>query len=365
VRRDTARLSSMLRAHASFFGAVPKAKTAKIVRTLIDLVAKVPGSRDVQVDLCKESIAWCKAERRTFLRLRIQSRLASLLLEQERFLEALSLLHGLLREVKKLDDKPLLVEIHLVESRVHYALHDQPKARAALTAARSAANAIYVGPETQAEIDVQAGTLCAEDRDYKTSFSYFFEAFEAYHSMGSKASALRAFKHMLLARVMAGQAEEALAAINGKYGATYAGRELEAMRAIAAAHKDRSLEAFERVLRTFSDQLHDDAFVKAHVGALRDAMVEQDVLRVIEPFSRVQVAHVAALVRLPEADVEAKLSQMILDRRFYGTLDQGRGELIIFAQPAADEAFDAALDGIDALNSVVDGLFARVGGLTA
>lgn len=110
-----------------FFANIPKAKTAKIVRTLIELVAKVSGSNELQMQLCLETIEWCKQEKRTFLRHRIQAKLAAMYFENRDFTRAMALTEELLREVKKLDDKPLLVEIHLVESRTHHQVRNMPK----------------------------------------------------------------------------------------------------------------------------------------------------------------------------------------------------------------------------------------------
>lgn len=166
----------------------------------------------------------------------------------------------LLQELKKMDDKALLVEVQLLESKTYHALSNLPKARAALTSARTTANAIYCPPKLQAALDMQSGTeqdksllwcvshsaasssLCvdywlsksirnggvkesegatfclrwsdvsvcvgfpgiihaAEEKDWKTAYSYFYEAFEGYDSIDSP-RAITALKYMLLCKIM-------------------------------------------------------------------------------------------------------------------------------------------------------------------
>lgn len=68
----------LLKTASPFFSTIPKARTAKIVRTIIDIVSKVPDSLELQDVLCRQVVAWCKAEKRNFLRQRIQSRQAGL-----------------------------------------------------------------------------------------------------------------------------------------------------------------------------------------------------------------------------------------------------------------------------------------------
>ena len=49
-------------------------------------------------------------------------------------------------KVLKKDDKLLIVESQLVESKVYHALENLPKAKASLTAVKTTANSIYIVP---------------------------------------------------------------------------------------------------------------------------------------------------------------------------------------------------------------------------
>lgn len=129
-------LQSLLTDLRPLFALIPKAKTAKIVRTIIETISKVPDSTELQVcpflrnqhldgglsmemvranaewsesqcrtmclvqlEICKEQVEWARSEKRTFLRQRIEARLANLYLETKDFTAALALISRLLTEV--------------------------------------------------------------------------------------------------------------------------------------------------------------------------------------------------------------------------------------------------------------------------
>jgi len=359
-------ISRLVKDIRPFFDSISKAKTAKIVKTLIDLVADIPDSTQLQIDLCKESIEWAKQTKRNFLRQRIESRLAALYLSSRNFQGALELISNLVREVKKLDDKLLLVEIQLIESRIHHALKNLPKSRAALTAARTSANAIYCPPSLQTQLDLQSGILHADEKDYKTAYSYFFEAFEGYSNMGDENSenAIGALKYMLLCKIMLNTPEDVDAIISGKTALKYSGRGIDSMKEIAHAQRKRSLQDFEHAKIYYKKELTSDIVIEAHLNELYDTLLEQNLLRILEPFSVIEINHVATLMEMPVQIIEAKLSQMILDKKLLGILDQGAGHLIIFESSPEDETYKSALGIFETMSLVVDSLFEKANKLT-
>lgn len=357
-------LVDLLKSNNDFFATAPKAKTAKIVRNILNIVATVPNSLSIQVELCKDVIAWCKAEKRTFLRQRIEGKLAGLLLQQQQPVKALELIDELLGELRKLDDKQMLTEAHLTESRIYHALKNIPKAKASLTACRTAANSIYVVPLLQAEIDEMSGTLHCEEGDYTTAYSYFLEAFDAYSQNNVTSSAVSCLKYMMLSKILNESPHEVAALMVSKMVSKYQGPHLAAMGKIALSAKSRSLEEFKAAISEFSDQLTSDTLISHHLDLLYDKMLESNLLKIIHPFSTVEINYVSKLINLSPDVVVQKLSQMILDHKFSGILDEGRGHLIIYDSSSEDLSFAKGVKIIGNLNAVVDVLFQRAKGLS-
>jgi len=353
-------IAELLNESNQFFKVIPKARTAKIVRALLEIVSKsAKNELSLQFTLCTEIIAWCNAEKRTFLRHRVQSRLALILFEQIKYQDALNLVSKLLRELKRLDDKSLLVETYLIESRINHALRNFPKARASLTAARTAGSSIYINPKLQAELDEMSGVLHCQEEDYTTAFSYFLESHEAFDSINDQFRAEKCLRYMILCKVLQGSANEVSGIVSGKHGIKYNKGELDSMSLIANAANQRSLEGFNEAIAKHGSELKDDMLIERHLEILYNQLLESNLGKIIEPFSCIEISHVAHLIRLPEEKVERKLSQMILDKKLQGILDQGRGHLIIYQESLSDKAFTDGIEVIDNLSTVMNSLYRR------
>lgn len=94
--------------------------------------------------------------------------------------------------------------------------------------------------------------------------------------------------------------------VASKLAKRYAGPNVDAMKAVAAANEHRSLEEYQEVLKTHKAQLSDDPIIRNHLAALYDTLIEQNILKCIEPYSKVEISYVAEQVKQPVRDVENK-----------------------------------------------------------
>jgi len=284
--------------------------------------------------------------------------LAEVYYRTRQFGPALQQVAALLAEIKRLDDKLLLVELHLLESMIQHSLRNIPKAKAALTASRASAASVYVSPDLQGDLDMQGGVIATEEEDYRTGFSYFFEAFEGCRLQKDVVRSKKALTYMLLSKIMERKYKDVNSIISSKSALEFNSTGLEKLHLISKACAQRSIKELESIIVTFPTA--GDTLLEAKLAELKSTLEEENLLKLLEPYSKVQIEHISKLIELPVDHVTRKLSHMILDKKLSGILDQGSGAVIMYEHEEEDKIFEFALDTLEALEDVVDQLVIRV-----
>jgi 26S proteasome regulatory subunit N6 len=102
---------------------------------------------------------------------------------------------------------------------------------------------------------MQSGILhAADERDFQTAFSYFYEAFEGFDMADKSAEATLALKYMLLCKVMLNVPDDVHQIVVHEKAMKYRGSDVDAMLAIGSAAKNRSVNEFNEVcnFKTFN-----------------------------------------------------------------------------------------------------------------
>jgi 26S proteasome regulatory subunit N6 len=131
------------------------------------------------------------------------------------------------------------------------------------------------------------------------------------------------------------------------------------MKEVALANKQQNLLMFEKCKEVFHKELLNDPVIKRHFNYLYNTLLEDNLKKIIEPYSEVQIDFIANQIGLPFDRVLQKLSQMILDEKIPGTLDQGRDCLIIFEEGESVEMFDHTGTIFKNLDTVLDSLYEK------
>lgn len=206
---------------------------------------------------------------------------------------------------------------------------------------------------------MMSGLISCDERDYNTAYSYFYETFEGYRSMNEHVLAGLAFKYMLFSKNMDGKNDECMLLINSSISLKYQSKDVDAMKAVAQAGKEQNLIAFENCKTNFKNELEKDPVIKRHFSYLYNKLLEDNLKKILEPYSEVQIDYIANSIGLPMERILQKLSEMILDEVIHGTLDQGRNCMIIFDDSENVELFENAMGTFENLEGVVDSLYDR------
>lgn len=360
IEKDIAGIRTLVEAIRIFYDLIGKARASKLIRDIVEYALAIDQGKEEKIDLLKNCIDWATSNKREFLRRCLQARLIRLYNEMNDFINAQKLGQELSKELKKLEDRELLIEVSVEESRSAFNLNNLAKAKSALLTAKTSANSAFASPQLQASVDLQSGVLySAEERDYKTSFSYFYEAFEGFSSISEKKSATSALKYMILCKIMLNETDQLPSMLATKEIASYhLNPQIIAIRAMADAFRKRSLKDFMKALEDYKIELVEDKVVAVHSHNLKRNMLEKEISRVIEPYSEIELSYIARVIGMTVPPVEKAVAKMILDKKFIGSIDQRGDTVVVYPKAGATKHFTRSLTTIKELTRTVDALYA-------
>ena len=354
----------------SYFKLISQIKEIKntnntfLVKLTDKLIAKLKKRKDLLneiVNISEEITKFCDETNNISMKSKIQTRLAEVYYIHENYSKALDICNKVIFDLKRYEDNLGLIQLLLLESKIYYATNGISKAKASLTSVKTLITKVYVEPKLQANIDMHAGILAAYEKDFNLAYSYFFEAFDVYNIPNKKRrnKGLRAFQYMILCKIVGGHIEEVNNVVLSKQGKDYYGPEVEALRSIESAVKEKSIKLLEDNIEK-NKKYFTDKVINYHIRNLHNDLLEKNLIKIIKPYSVVEIDFVSKSIGLNYQDVLNRLRQMILDKKINGILDQGKGSLIIYDVDTANPYLDKSIETFKNLEKVVEALDKKV-----
>ena len=333
----------------------------KLTDRLISKLKKRKELFNEIITLCQDITDFCIKTNNISMKSRIQTRLAEIYFIHEHYAPALEICNKVVFDLKRYEDNLGLIQLLLLESKIYYATNGMSKSKAALTSVKTLVTKVYIEPKLQASIDMQAGILAAHEKDFNLAYSYFFEAFDVYNipTQRRKAKALKAFLYMIMSKIVGDRLEEVNNVVLSKQGKDYYGKEVEALRSIEIAVKEQSIKLLKENIQK-NQEYFNDPVIKFHINNLHTDLLEKNLIKIIKPYSVVEIDFVAKCIGLSYQDVLNKLRQMILDKKINGILDQGKGSLIIYDSDESNPYLDKSIETFKNLEKVVEALDKKV-----
>ena len=335
-----------------------------LIKLTDKLIGKLKKKKELLQDLenlCNEIIQFCIDTNNISMKNRIQTRLAEIYFINNHYSNALELCNKIVFDLKRYEDNLGLIQLLLLESKIHYSTKGISKAKAALTSVKTLVTKVYIEPKLQANIDMHAGILAAHEKDFNLAYSYFFESFDVYNipTQKKKNKAMKAFQYMILSKIVGGHIEEVNNIVLSKQGRDYYGKEIEALRSVESAVKEKSIKLLKENIEKYKEYFSDPV-IEFHLSNLNNELLEKNLIKIIKPYSVVEIDFVSKSIGLSYMDVLNKLRQMILDKKINGILDQGKGSLILYDSIPSNPYLDKSLETFKNLEKVVEALDKKV-----
>lgn len=304
------------------------------------------------IELIQNAIVWCETEKRLFLKQRLQARLAQLYADTKQYGKGLTAIRRLMKEIQKIDDKPLIVELQLLEAMIYFTLRNYPKSRGALTLARATACSFYCPAHIAAQLELRAGMLSCRENDYATAESYFHEAKENLSVLGYVKEASIALKYGLFCKIMSNNFADVHNMIQQE-PTEYINNHIVAIEELSNVYQKRQYQSLSQLLVKYPLELASDPLISDQLTTIRSGLLEEQIKKILAPYSRVDIAFLIAKLDLEHDVIHGAICELILDNKLHATIDNNTGDIVLMDKPKKNELLDNCEASIEHMNKVV------------
>ena len=248
------------------------------------------------------------------------------------------------------DDKKgtQLLEVYALEIQMYTATKNNKRLKHLYEKALMVKSAIP-HPRIMGVIRECGGKMHMAARNFEGAHSDFFEAFKNYDEAGN-ARRVQCLKYLVLANMLALSVIDPFDSPEAK--PYMYNKEIQSMTKLRGAYTEKNVKEFEKILKENSATIMDDPFIREHVEELLSRFRSQVLLKLIKPYTRIEIPYAAKELNIEVGDLENLLISLIIDKKINGKIDQINNRLILDTEPkdTGDDKFAAISNWSNELN---------------
>lgn len=104
---------------------------------------------------------------------------------------------------------------------------------------------------------------------------------------------------MILCKIMNNNKDDVNSLLNGKFGLKYSlDSNIQAIKEVAEAHFTSSIVALSTVFKKYHSEIEGDDVVRNHTKLLYDNLLEKNLFKIIDSYTRVDISYIAKKLSL-------------------------------------------------------------------
>lgn len=216
-----------------------------------------------------------------------------------------------------------LLEVYALEIQMYTAQKNNKKLKALYDQSLHIKSAIP-HPLILGVIRECGGKMHLREGEFEKAHTDFFEAFKNYDESGSPRRTT-CLKYLVLANMLM---KSGINPFDSQEAKPYKNDvEIVAMTNLVTAYQNNDINEFENILKVNRKTIMEDAFIREHIEDLLRNIRTQVLIKLIKPYTRIQIKFISGELNIESADVESLLVSCILDNSVNGRIDQVSGVL--------------------------------------